>query len=99
MSGFDDFQTERRRLLILRELTESSAYTAEENALRQRLEALGHAVSRDRLRSDLAWLAEQDLIILQTPGGVHVPSLAARGMDAARGLTVVPGVAKPLPGE
>ncbi|MFO1417265.1 MAG: hypothetical protein U1E83_01210 [Methylotetracoccus sp.] len=95
--SFDQFETERRRLEILNLVGEKPGYTANEAVIREQLEGLGHRVSRDRLKADLAWLVEQDLLLAQTPGGVYVVTLTARGSDVARGLARVPGVAKPLP--
>ncbi|HWO99175.1 MAG TPA: hypothetical protein VNL74_00905 [Methylococcus sp.] len=97
--NFDRFQTEQRRLEILRLLVPAPAYTLDQTMLAKGIEARGLAVSRDRLQTDLHWLAEQDLIVGQQPGGVWIATLTVRGLDVARGLTVVPGVARPEPGE
>lgn len=86
---------EDRRLVILRILLESSAYTANEYLLHSMVERLGHVVSTDRLHTDLAWLKEQDLVGVDEVAGVHIAKLLQRGEDAARGRTVVPGVKRP----
>jgi hypothetical protein len=99
MKSFADFATERRRLLILRQLTLAPAYTLDDVAIGQRLTALGHATSRDRLHTDLNWLSEQELLVYKTADTIYVCTLAARGGDVAQGLASVPGVASPQPGE
>ncbi|AAU90971.1 conserved hypothetical protein [Methylococcus capsulatus str. Bath] len=97
--NLENFETEQRRLVILRRLIRAPAYTLDQTVLAKALALEGLAVSRDRLKTDLAWLAEQDLIVGQQPGGVWVATLTHRGLDVAKGLTVMPGVARPEPGE
>lgn len=98
MSGFADYLTEDRRLVILRLLSETPGYSSNESILDAGLEAMGHAVSRDQVRTDLAWLAEQDLVSVETVRGVMVARITQRGADVAKGQAVVPGVKKPSPG-
>lgn len=97
----EDFAThlaEDRRLVILRVLLESAAFTANEFILQRMLEALGHVVSIDRVRSDMAWLSEQGLITVDTVGGVQIAKLTGRGDDVANGRAVQPGVKRPRAG-
>lgn len=98
MNEFKQFQTEDRRLMILRLLAEIPGYTANEYVLRAALGDYGHAVSADRLRSDLAWLAEQELLRLETPAGLTVAHLLPRGEDVGAGRAHMPGIARPRPG-
>ncbi|WOI47732.1 ArsR family transcriptional regulator [Acidovorax sp. BLS4] len=98
MTTTNDFAThlaEDRRLVILRVLLESAAYTANEYLLHSMVERLGHVVSTDRIHTDLAWLKEQGLIAVDDVAGVRIGKLLARGEDAARGRTEVPGVKRP----
>jgi len=99
MSGFQKLLDADRRLVILRALQEDSGYDLNEYVLQSILEALGHTVSRDRLRADLAWLEEQGLISLSDVAGVKVAKLTSRGSDVAAGRTTVPGVKRPRPGD
>lgn len=85
------------RLVLLQALEEDSDYSHNEGVLRAALGAVGHAVSHDRLRTELAWLAEQGLITLTDAGGLAIARLTARGEDVALGRTRVPGVARPRP--
>ncbi|MBP6582960.1 MAG: hypothetical protein KA204_05780, partial [Chromatiaceae bacterium] len=55
-------------------------------------------VSFDAVRGDLAWLAEQGLVLV-TGGEIPVATLTVRGEDVARGRSQVPGVARKLPGD
>ena len=95
MTTSNDFAAhlaEDRRLVILRVLLESAAYTANEFLLHSMVERLGHVVSTDRIHTDLAWLHEQGLISVDDVAGVRIARLLARGEDAARGRATVPGV-------
>ena len=89
---------EDRRLVILRVLLESAAYTANEYLLHSMVERLGHVVSSDRIVTDLAWLGEQGLISVDEVAGVRIARLLARGEDVARGRAEVPGVKRPRAG-
>jgi DeoR/GlpR family transcriptional regulator of sugar metabolism len=97
MSGlFDTLRTEDRRLAIVRLLEEQPS--ANDGVLQSLLEMLGHAVSRDVVRSDLAWLDEQGLVSVEVVmGRVHVATITDRGVDVAKGRSVVPGVKRPSP--
>lgn len=98
--SYEQSLAEDLRLRALMLLTELPAWSGNEMALARLLaERWGHAISGDRLRAELAWLDEQGLLTVQKPGGVWLATLSARGMDAARGLASVPGVARPRPGE
>ena len=101
MTTTNDFAAhlaEDRRLVILRVLLESAAYTANEYLLHSMVERLGHVVSTDRIHTDLAWLKEQGLICVDDVATVLVAKLQARGEDAARGRVEVPGVKRPRAG-
>lgn len=87
--------TEDRRLVILRVLLDSVAYTANEYILQTMVERFGHVVSADLLRTDLAWLQEQLLLDIEQVADVRIARLNGRGEDAARGRVQVPGVKRP----
>lgn len=94
---FDQFQTEDRRLVLLRGLHAAAQYRANAYLLRSYCAAVGHSVSADRIEADIAWLAEQALLEREVSGGVTVATLTARGADVAQGIVTVPGVARPQP--
>lgn len=96
--SYSDYLREERRLVILRLLAEQAAYRSNSSRLHAGLHHLGIGASRDDVRTDLAWLADQDLLHLEQPAeGVYVATLSARGLDVAQGQARVPGVAKPSP--
>ncbi|SFT73975.1 hypothetical protein [Halomonas saccharevitans] len=97
--SYERILTEDRRLQMLRLLEQSAGYSANAILLGNALEGMGHAVSQDRLATDLDWLAEQDLVRLEEMGSVTVATLTARGGDAAAGRARVRGVKRPMPGE
>ena len=92
---FSTHLTEDRRRVVLRVLAESAGYTANEYILQQMLEQFGHVASIDRIRADLAWLHEQQLLTVSQVADVHIARITARGQDVAAGRTVVPGVKRP----
>ncbi|HHH12945.1 MAG TPA: hypothetical protein ENJ98_01795 [Thiolapillus brandeum] len=85
------------RLVILQALEEDPDYSHNDAVLQRMLDAVGHSVSTDRLRTELAWLAEQGLILINEIEDLVVSKLTARGEDVALGRTRVPGVARPRP--
>jgi Fe2+ or Zn2+ uptake regulation protein len=98
MSTFADLIASDIRLVILRCLNEDPGYDLNESMLQAMLEALGHNVSRDRVRTELAWLAEQGLVTVTVVMNVQVATLTQRGADVATGRATVPGVKRPRPG-
>jgi repressor of nif and glnA expression len=87
--------SEDRRLVILRVLLESAAFTANEYILQSMVERFGHVASGDRIRTDLAWLQEQGLVRMEEVGTVQIAMLLQRGEDVALGRTITPGVKRP----
>lgn len=85
---------EERRLHVLRLLAATKPdYRANSAILREGLRAEHqHAVSRDQMHTELAWLAEQSLVELESVGPSVVATLTARGLDVAEGTATVPGV-------
>ena len=86
------------RLAILRLLAEAPGYALNSSILTDALGALGLAASRDQVRGEIAWLAEQGLSTTdELPGGLLVATLTERGGDVASGRAHVPGVQRPTP--
>ncbi len=86
--------TEDRRLVLLRSLLDCGD-SANESVLQTCLQAYGHKVSRDVVRTQLAWLREQGLVRLSDVGGCYVAEITGSGEDVANGQSSVPGVKKP----
>jgi len=90
--------TEDRRLSILLVLQHTPGYTANAYLLREAIDQIyGHAASLDQIRTDLAWLAEQQLVRTQEAASTTLATLAERGHDVALGRATQPGVKKPSP--
>lgn len=84
------------RRLILDTLAAAGGYEASPDLLHMVLDGQLTRLSRDQLRTHLAWLAEQGLIRLESVGGLELARLTSRGQDVAADRAQVPGVARPL---
>lgn len=92
---FADYLRQDQRLVMLRILSEMPAYRSNSSVIHTVLHQFGHSPSRDSVRAELAWLAEQGLVKLDDAGAVLVVTLTERGADVASGHAVVPGISKP----
>lgn len=98
MNSFAVALQEDRRLVILRFLEGTAKYALNDSLLQTALETLGHIVSRDTVRADISWLAEQGLVTVdRSLVEVYVARLTPRGKDVATGNADVPGVKRPGP--
>ena len=97
MSDFAQTLTEDVRLTVLQLLAEADGYDLNSAILKRALADFGHRPSRDKLDTDLHWLAEQGLLTLSTTGGLVVARLTHRGADVASGAARAPGVRRPDP--
>jgi len=85
------------RIAILRVLDVAPGYRANSSILHSAVDELGLTASRDQVKTELAWLAEQRLVTVIEHGDLMVATLTERGSDVAAGRTVVPGVQRPTP--
>lgn len=83
-----------QRLVLLRSLKDAGA-RANESVLQTCLEAYGHWISRDVVRTHLVWLKEQGVISLEDNCGCLIAALTHRGYDVAEGRAEVPGIKRP----
>lgn len=100
MKPYRQFLIEDQRLVLLRILSELPGYTANTSVLHTLITNLAHVISRDELRTQVAWLHEQGLIEAEPIDGVDgvlMVRLVERGGDVAQGRATVPGVKKPGP--
>jgi len=88
-------EADDRRLAILRILSQAPAYTANASIIQDFLLDMGMNPSRDTVRTDLAWLDEQSLVVLQGDLGVYGAIASSRGIEVADGKVTVPGIAAP----
>lgn len=97
--SYADYIIEDLRLSILRLMAPQEGYALNEFVIASGLKRLAHLVSRDRLRTELAWLEEQGLLTSEeVMGGVRVARLTDRGLAVSQGVAVTPGVKRPAPG-
>ena len=96
--SFAKFEQEDQRLVLLRLLAEVADYKVNTSILQQGLELYGHTISRDKLHTEIAWLAEQGLVQFDQLNTVKIVTLTQRGLDVAQGRSVVPGIKRPGPG-
>ncbi len=95
--SYPDLLAEDQRRIILDALETDADYSHSEHILRSILEHFGHAVSHDKLRTELYWLAEQGLVTLSNHSEVLIVKLTPRGEDIALGRAAAPGVKRRRP--
>ncbi|MBA1271698.1 ArsR family transcriptional regulator, partial [Pseudomonas carnis] len=85
MTQFATFLREDYRLVILRLLAETTGYRANSSVLTMALDSFGHTLSRDQVKTEMHWLAEQGAVTVADVGPVLVATLTERGQDIAAG--------------
>ncbi|AHL34744.1 hypothetical protein CD58_18400 [Pseudomonas brassicacearum] len=95
MTPYADYLRHDMRLVILRLLVEMPGYRANSSVLNTALDNFGHTASRDQVKTELQWLAEQGAVTLADIGPVLVATLTERGQDIAAGRARVPGIKRP----
>jgi hypothetical protein len=98
MKSFAEHLAEDRRLVIVRALEAFAGYEANESVLLTILDEFGHRMSRDQMRTELAWLKEQGLVTLEEIATLQIATLTQRGLETAQGIVTTPGVKRPSPG-
>ncbi|MFN3881921.1 MAG: ArsR family transcriptional regulator [Nitrincola lacisaponensis] len=96
--AYQDELEQHQRLCILRTLNDQTGYRANESFIWNVLDRYGLTCSRDALRTQLAWLAEQRLVTTELLGSTTIASITQRGQDVAKGLATNPGVKRPSAG-
>lgn len=89
--------TENQRLAVLKFLKDDGDYTLNTSILQDGLTAIGLDITRDKMETEVGWLAEQGLVEIEHFKAVTVVRLTGRGLDVAEGRAVVPGVKRPRP--
>jgi Fe2+ or Zn2+ uptake regulation protein len=95
--GYEQTIQEHLRLTLLRLLAEDPDYTMNDSLLTDLTENYGFTPSRDKVRMELSWLAEQGLIRTDNDPKITIAILTERGADVARGRVTVPGIKRPSP--
>lgn len=96
--SYKDIVIEDLRLVVLILLADAGGYALNAYVLHRMLPGLGHHVSLDGLKTQLAWLEEQGLVSLVQDPPLVVATLTDRGLDVSAGNAVAPGVKRRLPG-
>tara|TARA_B100000683_G_C12469796_1_gene547371 strand:+ start:159 stop:458 length:300 start_codon:yes stop_codon:yes gene_type:complete len=89
---------EHLRITMLRLLADQPDYSLNDSLMRDMVPQYGFRPSRDNIRTQLAWLAEQGLVRMECTGNCHIAQLTDRGEEVAKGYATVPGVKRPSPG-
>jgi hypothetical protein len=98
VSVLSDRWREHLRLSTLRVLAEAPGYAANDSLITDVLrDDLGFGVTRDQVRTELDWLAEQGLAIVTSTAGIRIATATGRGTDVALGHATVSGVKRPSP--
>lgn len=98
MSYLDDAFLPHLRLTMLRILANAPGYCANSSILHQSVSAMGLRATRDQVRAEVSWLAEQRLVTMQQATlTMSVATITERGLDVQAGLSVIPGVQRPAP--
>jgi Fe2+ or Zn2+ uptake regulation protein len=92
---FAEHLRQDQRLVLLRILSEMPSYRANSSVLSNLLHQMGHTMTRDQVKTELRWLAEQGLLTVDEAGSVIVATLSERGQDVAEGRGRVDGVNRP----
>lgn len=92
--SYKDIVSADQRLVILRFLVEMNGQ-ANDSVLQKVLASFGHSISRDKVKTHLHWLNEQELLTIETVLSTEVASITGRGEDVATGRAKVPGVGAP----
>jgi Fe2+ or Zn2+ uptake regulation protein len=92
--NYDEFNRKHRRLSILRILDAAPGYASNEAILHQMVNHFGITSTRDQVRSELTWLAEQGLVRNEDLGSLLMTRATERGIDLAQGMANHPDIAR-----
>lgn len=95
--NYSDHFLSHMRITLLRLLAGQPDYKLNSSLLADGCDAMGLGVTRDGVRTQLAWLAEQGLATTTDLDRLVIARLTERGLDVAQGRTRVPGVKPPSP--
>ncbi len=82
---------EDQRLCLIRSLNDAGG-TANESVVQDCLDAYGHKISRDKVRTHFAWLKEQGVIAVEDLAGCQIATLTGLGYDHIESRSTVPGI-------
>lgn len=92
----NDYRIMDLRRRILQALHNNPSYIANDRCLLEAVREYGHAISRDQLLVELAWLDQIACVInVHGWGSLQVASLTDAGLDVVEGTLTIPGIATP----
>ena len=97
MNDYAETMRRHRRLGILRHLEQCPEYTSNTSILTDMLRGVGVQSSRDQVRTEVAWLAEQGLATVTGEGEFAVVRATTRGCEIALGIVTHPDIQRPRP--
>lgn len=87
-----EVETEKRRFAMLKHLRDTPGRELSDEVLMMGARANGIPSTRDQVRTAMNWLAEQDLVKLNTIGSMVVAKLTEAGSDVVSGHSTPPGI-------
>lgn len=96
--SYVDHLRKHRRLSILRTLDGAPSYASNESILTGMVNQFRIMSTRDQVRSEIVWLAEQGLVTTEDLSGLLIVTATQRGIEIAQGITSHPDIARRSPG-
>ncbi len=93
--SYVDHLRKHRRLSILRILDGAPGYSSNESILTGMLNQFRIGSTRDQVRTELAWLAEQGLVTTEDLAGLYMATATQRGIEISQGISTHPDIARP----
>ena len=98
MNGFGAAMQTAMRRKMLQLLAQANGYSMNHELMQNALGAVGIRATGDQVRAELGWLEQVTTVKLMDVGTLVVAELTERGLDVARGLSIVRGIDRPVPG-
>lgn len=95
--SYADTLRRHRRLTILRALAGAPGYSANESVVATICDQWRVTGTRDQVRTELGWLADQGFVANETIGDYLIATITQAGLDVATGRRIHPDVEKPAP--
>lgn len=97
MSALQQIRQEDQRLIILRFLAAAPQYTTNEDMLNRALASVGHRMTADATRAELAWLRDVKAVTIEDVAGLMIVRITRRGQDVVNDLIHISGITRPQP--
>ena len=94
---YRDTVRRHRRLAILRHLEGSPEYTGNVSILEDVLTGVGLPSTRDQVRTEINWLAENGFVVARDYDGFVVVTATQSGIEIAEARSAHPEIERPSP--